>query len=119
MDEMIAYCGLYCHSCAIFLATKEKNDEKRNKMRVEIARQIKEHYGTEHKPEDISDCDGCKTVGGRLFSGCENCQISKCAKERDIENCAYCSEYACEQLMKLFATDPDAKKRLDKIRDNC
>ena len=114
MDEMIAYCGLYCHSCAIFLATREKNDEKRNKMRVEIARQIKEHYGTEHKPEDISDCDGCRTKSGRIF--CKDCQIRKCAKEKNIENCAYCAEYACEQLERFFVTYPDAKTQLDKIR---
>ncbi len=117
MDEIVGYCGLNCCACPIYVATREKNDDKRRRMRVEIARQIKEHYGTEHKQEDISDCDGCRAKSGSIF--CKDCQIRKCAKERDIENCAYCAEYACEQLLKLFATDPDAKKRLDKIRDNC
>ena len=26
MDEMISYCGLNCHGCAIYLATKEKEE---------------------------------------------------------------------------------------------
>ena len=114
MDEIIAYCGLICHTCPILLATREKNDEKRAKMRAEIAQAIKEHYGVEHKPEDIVDCDGCKTKSGRLF--CKDCEIRKCAREKNIENCAYCSKYACEKLEKVFVTDPEASKRLDEIR---
>ncbi len=114
MDEVIAYCGLICHTCPIYLATREKDEEKKYKMRVEIAQQIKKHYGQECKPEDITDCDGCRTEGGRLF--CKECQIRKCAREKGIESCASCTGYACEELKKLFATDPDARKRLDEIR---
>ncbi len=119
MEENLAYCGLICETCPIKLATKEKSKEKQYEMRVEIVREIKKHYGEECKLEDITDCDGCKTEGERLFSGCKNCHMRKCARRKGVDNCAYCDEYACEKLMKLFATDPDAKKRLDKIRDNC
>lgn len=116
MDEMIAYCGLICHNCPIYLATRKKDEEKRYKMRVDIAQQIKKHYGQEYKPEDVSDCDGCRTEGGRLFSGSKSCHIRKCAKKRRVENCAHCDEYACEKLEKFFTTDSDAKERLDEIR---
>jgi hypothetical protein len=116
MDEIISYCGLTCHKCAIHLAMGEKNDEKKHKMRIEIAQQIKKHYGQECKAEDVTDCDGCKTEGGRLFSGSKKCEIRKCAKSKAIENCAYCDEYACEKLEKFFATDPEAKARLDEIK---
>jgi hypothetical protein len=115
MDEMIAYCGLNCHTCAIYLATREKDLEKRNKMRIEIAGQINKHYDRECKPEDVADCDGCRTEDGRLFCG-GDCQIRKCAREKGLENCAYCGEYACDGLNKLQATDQGAKKRLDEIR---
>ncbi len=114
MEKMIAYCGLICHTCAIFLATREKDDEKRAQMRAEIALKIKELYGKEYKPEDINDCDGCRTKSGRIF--CKDCQIRNCAKAKSIENCAYCTEYACEKLQEFFSTDTDAKKRLDQIR---
>ena len=114
MDEMIAYCGLVCHTCAIFLATRENNDEKRHTMRVKIARQIKEVYGTEYEADDIADCDGCRAKDKRIF--CKDCQIRKCAQEKDVESCANCTEYACEKLEKLFTTDPEAKTRLDQIR---
>jgi len=116
MDKVISYCGLICETCSIYLATREQDEEKRYKMRVDIARQIKEHYGQECKPEDVNDCDGCKTEGGRLFSGCKNCHMRNCARQKGLENCAYCDEYACEKIEKFFATDPDARTRLDAIR---
>jgi hypothetical protein len=115
MDEEIAYCGLICQKCAIYLATREKDHGKRHKMREDIAQEIKEHYGEECKAEDVTDCDGCKSQA-RLFSGCERCEIRKCAGQKGIENCAHCSEYACERLEGLFAIDAEAKTRLDKIR---
>ena len=114
MDEMIAYCGLSCHTCPILLATRETDAEKRDEMRAEIARQIKEIYGTECAADGVGDCDGCRAKDGRIF--CKDCQIRKCAREKDIESCAHCNDYACEELEKLFTTDPDAKKKLDLIR---
>jgi hypothetical protein len=116
MKETISYCGLNCQGCPIHLATREKDREKQYKMRVEIAQQIKEHYGQEYKPEDISDCDGCKANSGRLFSGSHNCYMRKCARQKNFENCAYCDDYPCEELEKFFTTDQDARKRLDAIK---
>jgi hypothetical protein len=116
MEKMIAYCGLRCDTCRILLATREKNDEKKYKMRADIARYIREHFDPNCKVEDITDCDGCKTQGGRLFSGCSKCQVRKCAIEKGVENCAYCKEYACENLEKLFTTEADAKANLEEIR---
>jgi len=116
MKQQISYCGLMCHTCPIYLATREDDQAKRKKMRVGIAEQCTKLFGTEYKPEDINDCDGCRTEGGRLFSGCKTCLIRNCVKDRGLENCACCSEYACEQLSKFFATEPEAKKRLDQIK---
>ena len=116
MEENVSYCGLICQTCPIYLATREQNPKKKHEMRVDIARQIKEHYGQEIKPEDVTDCDGCKTENGRLFSGCNSCQIRKCAKDKAIENCAHCSEYACDKLQEFFIKDPQARERLDVIK---
>jgi hypothetical protein len=122
MNEMIAYCGLNCVGCPIYLVTRETNAKKQKQKREEIARQIEEKYGMKCRLEDVTDCDGCHTQGGRLFSGCQKCQIRKCAGEKGIENCAHCSEYACEKLEEFFnyggkLVNIDAKKQLDAIRD--
>jgi len=118
MNEMISYCGLTCHTCPIYLSTREKDPKKKHEMRIEIAQQIKKIYGQDCKAENVTDCDGCKTESGRLFSGCRYCEIRKCAREKSIENCAHCNEYACEKLEEFFATEAHAhaKERLDEIR---
>jgi hypothetical protein len=90
--------------------------EEQAKMRVEIARICREHYGMKYEAEDITDCDGCRTDGGRLFSGCQNCPIRKCASQKGLENCAYCADYVCGNLEALFAMDAAAKARLDEVR---
>ncbi|MGA2173143.1 MAG: DUF3795 domain-containing protein [Sedimentisphaerales bacterium] len=118
-SELIAYCGLNCIKCPIYLATREKNASKQKQMREYIARKIKEVYGVQSSVEDVTDCDGCKTQGGRLYSNCRKCQIRKCASEKGLENCAYCSEYVCEKLSKFFDSEGEqagAKKRLDEIK---
>jgi hypothetical protein len=117
--EMIAYCGLNCVTCPIYLATREADLEKQRQMREQIALAIKKYLGEEKRVEDITDCDGCKAQGGRLYSGCQKCQIRKCASEKGLENCAYCSEYPCENLSKFFVSEGEqagAKKRLDAIK---
>lgn len=87
-------------------------------MITEIIRVCKEEYGIEYLPSDITDCDGCTSSTGIIFSSCKNCRIRKCAVERGILNCAYCNDYACDDLLNLFKSDPGARARLDEIQNN-
>jgi hypothetical protein len=116
MSELLAYCGLVCQTCPIYLATREENKEEQARTRVEISRLCKEHYGMKYEPEDITDCDGCRTEGGRLFSACKDCAIRNCARQKGVETCAHCTDYVCGKLEAFFATDQTAKTRLDEVR---
>lgn len=116
MDKMIAYCGLSCSTCPIYLATIEKDEGRKIVIREAIVEQCVQQYGMHLQLEDITDCDGCKADTGRLFSGCFGCEIRKCAMKRNMESCAYCIDYGCEKLEQQFLFDPDAKNRLEEIR---
>ena len=116
MTEEVAYCGLTCQSCHIYMATRQENKKDQARMRIEIVEQCKERYGINYTLEDITDCDGCRTGGGRLFSASKNCAIRKCAREKELENCAYCTEYACGKLETFFSMETTAKMRLEAIR---
>jgi Protein of unknown function (DUF3795) len=118
MAERIAYCGLTCQTCPIYLATRQENGEEQARMRAEIIQLCKDHYGIDYKVEDITDCDGCNTGGERLVSACKSCSIRKCAREKELENCACCTEYPCGNLEAFFGMDPTAKMRLDAIRSS-
>ena len=114
MDKMIAFCGLTCTECPAFIATQKDDDEERKK----VAELWSKEFNSDIKPEDIN-CDGCLTEeSDRLFSHCKVCEIRKCGREKEIENCAYCDDYACEKLTKFFDMAPEAKTSLAEIRKN-
>ena len=116
METFISYCGLMCQGCPIFWATAEKNEDKKRKMKTVIAKMSNDHYKTNFGPENIVDCDGCKTENGRLFAGCYDCQIRNCAKSKNISSCASCEEYSCDKLDQFFKENPESKIRLDIIK---
>lgn len=111
MDEMTAICGISCHECGAFQATRDNDDAKR----AEVAELWSKEYKSDIKPEDIN-CEGCLTESGDVFNYSRICEIRKCGKEKGIENCAHCSDYACDKLEKFFEMVPQSKKRLDEIR---
>ena len=113
MKKMIGFCGVVCTECPAFLATqKDDNNERRR-----VAEMWSKQYNAEIKPEDVN-CDGCLAEGGRLFGHCQICEIRKCGQDRDLLNCAYCAEYACEKLNKFFEMAPGAKGALEELRKN-
>ena len=116
MNGITAYCGLVCHTCPIYLATRKLDREEQAGMRAEIARILAKRYGMQCAPEDVTDCDGCPVEGGRLFSTCRNCAIRSCARARGLASCAYCGEYACERLEAFLVSEPAARLRLEQIR---
>jgi bacterioferritin-associated ferredoxin len=116
LDKMTAYCGLSCGSCPIHLATFEQDKSLQQAMRETIAAQCSKLYDMNLQSGDITDCDGCRADTGRIFQGCLNCGIRKCAMLKNIESCAYCIDYACEMLKKHFMLDPAAQLRIEEIR---
>ena len=115
MDEMVAFCGLNCRTCPIYLASNETDEAKKNDLKTSVMYECKEYYGIDYSIQDINDCDGCRSLTGRIFSGCSKCPVRECAIERGIENCVFCEEYTCKKLNELFKVAPEAKKCLDII----
>ena len=114
MEKMIGCCGIVCSDCPVLVAT-QKNDDAERKRVAEI---FTKQYGREYKPEDIN-CDGCLSDSLRIFSYCNVCEIRKCGREKNVKNCAYCVDYPCEKLSKLFAEYSKAKETLDEVRREC
>jgi hypothetical protein len=76
------YCGLYCASCASYLATKK---------------------GEAERLPHGENCRGCKSdvVG----SWCSQCPLKACARQKGVEFCVQCKGFPCEQL-ESFKNDP-------------
>ena len=112
MEKIIAACGITCNECPAFIATKNKDEA----LRAKTAADWSKMYGATI-PADAIYCDGCMEEGERYFSHCYECEIRKCAQEKNISNCAYCGDYACDKVEGLFKMVPQAKTELDLIRE--
>jgi hypothetical protein len=121
MREIIGYCGIVCSNCDIYKATKNGNNDLREiifKREIEGGHsdRFQKLFGREYTLEDIY-CNGCPIENKRSFWYTKNCQMRACALEKNLENCAYCTEYPCEKLQAFFGkSHVNAKKTLDEIR---
>lgn len=111
MKKMIAYCGVVCSECDVYIATKNNNDQKK----FEALARWKELYGRNVSLSEIY-CDGCLKPNGQLFDFCKNCKIRSCAIEKQVENCAHCDQYLCGKLEKFLKHNLAAKIILDEIK---
>ncbi len=111
-----SYCGLMCKGCPIYMATLEPDPQKKQKMRQEIVNITNNLYNTKYTLEDITDCLGCMSDSGVLFTPCKDCKIRNCAKDRGMSSCAFCKDSPCANLAPIIKKDVDAKIRLDVMR---
>ena len=99
MERMIAYCGLPCGVCPAYRATQAEDGEMLNRVLV----QWREAFEAPHLTVADILCDGCQPSEGRLCGYCRHCRVRPCAMARNIPNCGYCDEYACDELERLLA----------------
>ncbi|MFC2079684.1 DUF3795 domain-containing protein [Candidatus Bipolaricaulota bacterium] len=111
MERLIATCGLTCTECPAYIATKSEDAAALETL----AKTWSEQYEATLSADDCA-CDGCHSTVGPWMSHCSECEIRACGTEKGVENCANCTEYACEKLVKFFEFVPDAKTMLDGLR---
>ena len=99
MDRMVAFCGVTCTDCPAYLATQADDRDALEQVLVHW----REDFNVPHITVEDIICDGCLTNDGRLNGYCQHCRIRPCAVTRDVINCAYCDEYACDELERLLA----------------
>jgi hypothetical protein len=77
-----AYCGLYCASCTVFMATKNNTIDKL----------------AEEWQADVNDiaCHGCKSQKVAKF--CRTCALKTCARAKGVDFCIECNDFPCQPL---------------------
>ena len=113
----LAYCGLNCAECPVFIATITNDNELRQRTADEWGKNYAEYIGKKELVVEDMNCQGCQSIDGIRFIGCENCPIRKCSSGRYLTTCADCDEYAiCAMLNGFFTTAPQAKENLERIQ---
>jgi hypothetical protein len=106
-EQMLSYCGIDCSVCPAYIATRANDIEKLTSLAGE--------WFDGSTNYSIVLCDGCKSED-RVMKWCGECPARACAIERELVNCAYCEDYGCEKLLKIFEMVADGKTNLDRIR---
>lgn len=94
LREMTAPCGLDCFNCPFYLANE--NEELRKQI------QAGTFSGGYTLSEEEAVCKGCRRENGlipiRLTHELGLCKVYRCISSKDIESCADCSDFPCDNL---------------------
>jgi len=109
MPELISVCGIDCAKCPAFLATASNDIDEKRKIASEWS-------GDEYSftAEEIT-CFGCTSKDKTLMRFCYSCEIRNCALKKKLLNCAFCNDFPCAMMSKIYEKNPEAKQNLTKI----
>lgn len=104
----LAYCGLNCTKCSVYLASIKKDTSEQSRLAKE--------YSTAtciFSKEDIF-CLGCQSKNFSMKI-CGGCEIRNCCIEKTCTNCAECNEFPCLMLEKYLGNNPDSLDNLKQL----
>lgn len=82
--KLVAVCGLFCPSCAIYIASNEDFNR--------LERQAKElHFTVEE-----TRCEGCRS--DKRNKNCDSCFMFTCSQKKGIDFCFECADFPCREL---------------------
>ncbi len=105
----IAYCGLLCYECPLYIATKNNDLQAKKKLAIGCSTE-----STTFTADDMT-CEGCFWSKNDSSKMCGDCEIRKCAKNKTVDNCGVCSMYPCDIIEKRLPIDSECRVRLEKI----
>ncbi len=88
-ESLLSPCGLYCGVCGIYVATRDGNEELRQKL--------SKLYGTRVVKTVCKGCMQPEPVECR-FPLCSSCAIRTCVKGKCLQSCAECDAYPCDKV---------------------
>lgn len=96
--KYIAKCGCDCINCPTF---KENIQTIADRKKCSTGWQ--KFLGLNLSPEKLKPCDGCSVPDEKRKIFYLNCKIRKCAIVNQIENCAYCTGFPCNELINAHS----------------
>ena len=118
--EYMCYCGLYCGNCAVKSkvepAAKKLHKEMKEAGFEDIIHFLPDGEGFWSFLKAVSEEGAC--VSCQAGSGNPGCAMRVCAKEREVEMCAFCQDYPCEKFEEVFKAYSILQGDNAKLREN-
>jgi hypothetical protein len=95
MVELIAKCGFDCGHCPSY-----RKNLKTAGDREKCSNGWHRYHGFRLSPEKLLRCEGCLVPNEEdpIRYWKTGCRIRRCAVKNGVENCAYCSDYPCQDV---------------------
>lgn len=109
LQPHLAYCGLDCSDCAVYVATKTNDDG----LRQAYAAHESARWNIRIESSRLN-CHGCKDLQPKT-GFCATCEVRQCAMERRLDNCATCAEFPCAKLNRVHAAMVNVGKAVNGV----
>jgi ribosomal protein L40E len=103
MKDSVAYCGLFCESCGVLIATRGNDESELSRIAAKM-----------NTTKEEVRCRGCRS--SVLSPHCRNCEFRDCAKEKRIEGCEQCADFPCEALREFQKKAPHRVELFESAR---
>ena len=111
MKDIYGKCGCNCGQCPAFEPNIKSDDDRKA-----TARGWSRYFGINFRKHDWIICRGCQAPepwkGGYQLPD-RGCYIRPCVIFNEFKTCAYCSEFACEELVGRMP-DETFRARIEK-----
>jgi hypothetical protein len=94
MYELVGKCGCICEICPLYKENLLTDEDKKN---ASIG--CGKYLNWNPTPEKLKKCWGCQSDEG--FKYLPKCNMRMCAFHNEVENCAYCSSFPCEDTQRF------------------
>jgi hypothetical protein len=101
---ILTRCGYRCDLCLAYKPNVEENPTNRQILSDGWFK----YFGFRIPPEEIC-CDGCMADQPILID--KACPVRPCVMEKNISNCAHCTNYVCEKLKERLVTFEEVQTR--------
>jgi len=91
-------CGCDCFNCPTYRENIKTSQERRN-----CSAGWEKYLNIKLSPEKLRPCDGCSIPEKERKTFYLNCAVRKCAMVNEIENCAFCAGFPCDELLKIHS----------------
>ena len=106
MDEMTAYCGLYCGHCYSRTHIAPTARALQAQMRLQgfetFGPYMEDYEAFWRFLTTLNEAEGCP--GCRGNGGSPACGMRACAREKGVDACPLCAEYPCDKFHWLDST---------------
>jgi hypothetical protein len=93
---VLGKCGNDCGKCQLHVSNLITHDDK-----VRTAKGMSIYLRWNPTPEKLRSCEGCQSTKPNSFLYIPGCRVRKCAILNNLDTCAQCDHFPCEEVPKV------------------